>query len=114
MNLKLISKFWSFQITSVSLARLIKESCRVADVAPRMSQLRQEVWHDFCVSPSSSFFLSFFLPSSSSPLLAAAPLTILEFPPLLEACGASNQLHELVPQSCWVYTLSLSSHFVAF
>jgi hypothetical protein len=59
-------------------------------------------------------FLPLFLSTSSSPLLTAAPLVILEFPPLLKARGASNQLHELVPQSCWVRTTSLPSHFVAF
>jgi hypothetical protein len=66
-----------------------------------------------CIIVHRPLFLPLFLSSSSSPLLVAAPLAILEFPPLLEACGASNQLHELVPQSCWVCTSSLPSHFVA-
>jgi hypothetical protein len=42
-------------------------------------------------------FLHLFLSSSFSPLFVVVPLMILEFPPLLEARGGSNQLHELVP-----------------
>jgi hypothetical protein len=64
--------------------------------------------------PRPSFFLlslSFFLLVFHLPL---APLVILDFSSLIRARGATNQLHELVFQSCWVHTSSLPSHFLVF
>jgi hypothetical protein len=44
----------------------------------------------------------------------ATPLTILDFSPLFRARGATNQLYELVSQSCWLRRSSLLSYFVVF
>jgi hypothetical protein len=50
------------------------------------------------------FSLSFFLLLFH---LVEAPLAILDFSPLIGAHGATNRLHELVSQSCWVRMLEV-------
>jgi hypothetical protein len=72
-------------------------------------------WRDWpAKTPSALFLPPLFLSSASSLTLAAAPLAISYFSPLIEARGATNRLNELVSQLFWVRTSSLQSHFLVF